>query len=406
MFKNFWYALAFSGEVTRKPSKHRLLGQDLVLWRDRRGVAHALSDVCIHRGASLSEGFLEDTPDPADPNGAMVETIVCPYHGWGYKADGSCARIPALRADRPLSKKARVDSYPVDERYGWVWVFPGDLADADRVPIPPIHEVTSAMHPDGSFGDGYVSIHGDWTWAANYERVVENGIDIAHTPWVHGEAFGNRNEPMEIDELDVEVFDWGAMQTAVQRPPTKAGGYRKKKHKGRPPEVTVRTAFFYPSIVMIDVTIPQLKDKNGNPGRQIVWDTNIPVEEDVTLTKFFGIRNFFTGAWANRTAQKRIREIFRQDDEVVRVIRPELVPQDLAEEMHLRSDRMSMEYRKCRAEATNRGWSVLGTSTGDLATRTVIASPARREPELQRAWVIAETPQGIAAASGVTAERN
>ncbi len=403
MFKNFWYALAFSDEVTRRPSRHRLLGQDLVLWRDRAGAPHALSDVCIHRGASLSDGFLDETTDPADPTGSKVETVVCPYHGWGYKADGACARIPALRADRPLSKKARVDAYPAQERYGWVWVFPGDLPEQERPPIPPIHTLTPALQPDGVVGLGYSTIRGDWTWPANFERVVENGIDIAHTPWVHGEAFGNRDEP-EVDDLNIEVLEWGAMQTAVQRPPTKPGGHFSRKHKGRPPEVTVRTAFFYPSIVMIDVTIPQLKDKQGNPGRQIVWDTNIPVDEDVTLTKYFGLRNFFTGKWADRTAQKRIREIFRQDDQVVRIIRPELVPQELEAEMHLRSDRMSMEYRKCRAEATARGWSVLGTSTGTPSVRTVIAGPARRDPELARAWVIPETPQGVATAPGVTSD--
>jgi phenylpropionate dioxygenase-like ring-hydroxylating dioxygenase large terminal subunit len=286
-----------------------------------------------------------------------------------------------------------------------VWVFPGDLPEAERVPIPPINELTSAMLPGGGVAEGFSQIRGDWTWSANYERVVENGVDIAHTPWVHGAAFGNRDEP-EVDELNIDVFEWGAMQTAIQRPPTKPGSVRKKKYKGRPPEVTVRTAFFFPSIVMIDVTIPQLKGSDGGPGRQIIWDTNIPVEEDVTLTKYFGVRNFFTGGWADRTAQKRVREIFRQDDEVVNLIRPELVPQDLAEEMHLKSDRMSMEYRKFRAEATSRGWSVLGTSTGDPATRTVIAGPARREPDLAKAWVIPETPQGIASASGVTSGSN
>ena len=60
MFANFWYALAFSDEITVAPSRHRVLAQDLVLWRDRRGHVHALSDLCVHRGARLSAGWLDD----------------------------------------------------------------------------------------------------------------------------------------------------------------------------------------------------------------------------------------------------------------------------------------------------------------------------------------------------------
>jgi phenylpropionate dioxygenase-like ring-hydroxylating dioxygenase large terminal subunit len=369
MFKNFWYALAFSDEITATPSRHRILAQDLVLWRGPSGEVRALSDLCVHRGARLSEGYLQG------------DNIVCPYHGWGYGSDGACTVIPAQGRDRPVSKRARVDSYPVEERHGWIWVFMGDLPEADRVPIP-----------DLSFMDDptYRSIRGEWHWDANYERVVENGTDQSHTPFVHGGVFGNPDEP-EVGDFEVETGEWWARLSVEQKSPKKpssANPFRRTKYEGDPPPVFVRTAFFFPSIVMIDLTIPNL-------GRQVIWDTNIPVDEDTTLTKWISMRNFFTSPWADRVAKKMVYKVFSQDDVVVKEIRPELIPEEMNGELHLRSDQMSIEYRKIRQKAVDLGYSVRGTAEGEKNKRSIIASPYRREPELVNAWVLPETPEGL-----------
>jgi phenylpropionate dioxygenase-like ring-hydroxylating dioxygenase large terminal subunit len=369
MFKNFWYALAFSDEITATPSRHRILAQDLVLWRGPGGQVRALSDLCVHRGARLSEGHLQG------------DNIVCPYHGWGYGADGGCTVIPAQGRDRPVSKRARVDSYPVEERHGWIWVFMGDLPEADRVPIP-----------DLSFMDDptYRSIRGEWHWDANYERVVENGTDQSHTPFVHGGVFGNPDEP-EVGDFEIEASDWWARLSVEQKSPKKpssANPFRRTDYKGDPPPVFVRTAFFFPAVVMIDLTIPNL-------GRQVIWDTNIPVDEDTTHTKWISMRNFFTSPWADRVARRMVNKVFAQDDRVVKEIRPELIPEEMNGELHLRSDQMSIEYRKIRQKAVDLGYSVLGTSEGEKNQRSIIASPYRREPDLVNAWVLPETPEGI-----------
>jgi phenylpropionate dioxygenase-like ring-hydroxylating dioxygenase large terminal subunit len=369
MFKNFWYALAFSDEITSTPSRHRLLAQDLVLWRGPGGQIRALSDLCVHRGARLSEGYLTG------------DNIVCPYHGWGYGADGACTVIPAQGRDRPVSKRARVDSYPVEERHGWVWVFLGDLPEEERIPIP-----------DLSFMDdpSYRQIRGEWHWDANYERVVENGTDQSHTPFVHGGVFGNPDEP-EVGDFEIETDDWWARLTVAQKSPKKPSSgnpFQRSKYQGEPPPVYVRTAFFFPAVVMIDLTIPNL-------GRQIIWDTNIPVDEDTTHTKWISMRNFFTSPWADRVARKMVNKVFAQDDRVVKEIRPELIPEEMNGELHLRSDQMSLEYRKIRQKAVDLGYSVLGTSEGEKNRRSIIASPYRRVPELANAWILPETPEGL-----------
>jgi nitrite reductase/ring-hydroxylating ferredoxin subunit/AcrR family transcriptional regulator len=95
------------------------LGAPLVVWRTRSGRISVLSNVCVHRGGSLFSGKITG------------EDITCPYHGWAYRTDGVCSRIPA-QPDRPIPPRARVDSYPADERYGIVWGFLGDLPEAER----------------------------------------------------------------------------------------------------------------------------------------------------------------------------------------------------------------------------------------------------------------------------------
>ena len=370
MFKNFWYAIAFSDEITTKPSRHRILSQDLVIWRTPGGEVRALSDLCVHRGARLSGGWIDKTG----------ENIVCPYHGWGYGGDGACAVIPANRDGKVVSKKARVDSYPVEERYGWIWVFMGDLPEQERVPIPDLSFMEDPT---------YRAIRGEWLWDANYERVVENGTDQSHTPFVHAGVFGNPDDA-EVGEFEIEAGDWWARLSVDQRSPkAPSGGLRLKstKYKEDPPPVHVTTAFFFPSIVMIDLTIPKL-------GRQIIWDTNIPIDENTTLTKYVALRNFYTNAWADRIAARMVRKVFQQDDDVVQEVRPELIPEGVSDELHLRSDQMSLEFRRVRQKAVDLGYSVLGTSEGTKSNRSIIASPYRREPGLERAWVFPPTAQG------------
>ena len=368
MFRNFWYALAFSDEITTKPSRHRVLAQDLVMWRDRRGHVHALSDLCVHRGARLSAGWVDDAG----------ENIVCPYHGWGYGADGACTVIPANREGRVATRKARVDSYPVEERHGWVWVFVGDLPEAERVPIPDLSFMEDPK---------YRAIRGEWLWDANYERVVENGTDQSHTAFVHQGVFGDPNDA-EVGEFEVETDEWWARLTVEQRSPNRpSGGFRlRRRYEGERPPVHVRTAFHFPAVVMIDLELPKV-------GRLVIWDTNIPVDENTTLTKWVALRDFYTTPWADAIARRMVRKVFAQDDAVVQEVRPELIPPGMSEELHLRSDQMSLEFRRIRQRAVDLGWRV--REPEPRAGVSIIASPYRRESGLERAWVFPPTGEAI-----------
>ena len=66
--------------------------------------------------------------------------VECPYHGWTCDGGGNVTRIPSLPAGQKIPARARVDAYPVKEKYGWVWVFLGDLPEAERAPLPDFPE--------------------------------------------------------------------------------------------------------------------------------------------------------------------------------------------------------------------------------------------------------------------------
>ena len=99
MFVNFWYAAARSHELRDRPTRVRMLGQDFALFRDAQGVARCVSDVCIHRGASLSDGKVADGK------------LHCPYHGWAFDGEGRCRWIPSLGRNAQIPSRARIDGY-------------------------------------------------------------------------------------------------------------------------------------------------------------------------------------------------------------------------------------------------------------------------------------------------------
>lgn len=314
MFKNFWWPLDFSVQVSRKPKRVTALGQEFVLFRTSDGAAHVMSDLCVHRGGALSDGWVDEK-----------DCIVCPYHGWEYRPDGTCVKIPANLPGVPVPKKARVDSYPTVEKYGWVWAFLGDTPEAERPALPALPYFDQA--------DQYKMTYGEFYWNAHYDRTVENSLDIAHAPFVHGGSFGNREEP-QVEEYEVEeIGEWARRATVTLKPPRRnfRGLWRflyneQTERKG----VLTSTWVFMPCITVLDVNIPL--------GKLLLFNAHIPIDEYRTVTKWISLRSFFKGNWADGDARKRVYKIFNQDRPVVEAQRPELLPYDLGAELSVKSD--------------------------------------------------------------------
>jgi len=185
MHINNWYAACLAADVKEQPLKTTIMGCDLVLFRDDSGAAHCLSDQCVHRAASLSVGECK--------NGG----IACPQHGWEFNGNGKCILIPAgTKTPTEPPKRARVPSYPVEEKYGLLFIFIGDLDESVRPAVPDIM-------PEYDTGDWHsdVIVRGK---DISYMRMHENYNDPCHVHYIHEFA---KWLPKGVTIVDHELTD-------------------------------------------------------------------------------------------------------------------------------------------------------------------------------------------------------
>ncbi len=125
---NYWYPAAWADRLkANQVQAVTVWQQPIALYRDTSGQAHALENACPHKGIELHRG--EVTQD----------RLVCPYHGWEFAPTGECVKIPYFPPEQKLPC-AQARSYPTTERYGIVWVFPGDPALASGAKLPEVPE--------------------------------------------------------------------------------------------------------------------------------------------------------------------------------------------------------------------------------------------------------------------------
>jgi phenylpropionate dioxygenase-like ring-hydroxylating dioxygenase large terminal subunit len=188
--RNSWYPLTWSRDVTRTLGRHRILGMDLVVYRSEAGEPVALDDACPHRLAPLSMGKLKG------------DAIECGYHGMTFGRDGRCIRIPGQPMIPP---NAKVPSYPLHEKMGLVWIWPGDPARADPALIYDLPQYGQA---------NWHAAHGDALRIdTSYLNLADNLCDPAHVSFVHLSTLGNSaSEEIPVEhsfgERGVLVWRW------------------------------------------------------------------------------------------------------------------------------------------------------------------------------------------------------
>ena len=175
---NAWYVAGWDHEISRTILARTIAGRPLALYRTEDGRPVALADACWHRLAPLSLGKL-----------VGAEDIQCPYHGIRYNSAGRCTSMPAQETINP---SATVPSFPVVERYRYVWIWMGDPSIADPDTIPDMHQMD---HPEWT-GDG-LTIHAP----CNYQLVLDNLMDLTHEEFVHGSSIGQE----ELSESEFVV---------------------------------------------------------------------------------------------------------------------------------------------------------------------------------------------------------
>lgn len=189
MSPSYWYPAEWSERV-RPGSVTEVIfwGDRLALFRDERGGLGAMENRCAHRHIPLTMGHVHGC------------NLVCIYHGWSYDR---CGRLVKMEHDDFGKKlpKVRLRSYPVKERYGLIWIFPGNPALADSVPLPEIE------HAEGA--DRWASLHFDYTWRAHHSMVIDNLCNLTHL-YVHGKwvPYDVTDLPRRSYEGDKITLEW------------------------------------------------------------------------------------------------------------------------------------------------------------------------------------------------------
>ncbi|MCB1621659.1 MAG: Rieske 2Fe-2S domain-containing protein, partial [Thiothrix sp.] len=164
--KNNWYVAATVDELEEKPPLGRTIcNEKIVFYQTESGKVHAVEDFCPHRGAPLSLGFIQG------------EHLVCGYHGLVMGCEGKTVSMTQQKVDR----FPRIKAYPVEVRYGYVWVWPGDAGKADKANIP---KPLWADNPGWTVGGGMFHIHCD------YRLMIDNLMDLTHETYVHRGSIG------------------------------------------------------------------------------------------------------------------------------------------------------------------------------------------------------------------------
>ena len=304
----YWHPVAISEEVGEKPLAVRLLDERVALCR-LGGRVRAFHDLCIHRGTPISLGWIEG------------ETVVCAYHGWAYGADGRCVRIPSIPPEHPIPKKACLMAYPAQERYGLVWVC---LSDEPRAPIPELPALEDPSHR--------VVVFDQRSWKCSAARAIENFVDFGHFAWIHEGILGDRDHPRMPDvpvERDGEELRFGFTNLPDRiHPVPHTRNYR-----------LVRPFSIY-----------QWKDE-GDGKRETLSFVCTPVSADECIRFLLITRNYDLDATQEDGTENFVDLIAEQDRVIVENQRPEELPLDLSEELHLRGpDSIALAYRRFMRE--------------------------------------------------------
>jgi phenylpropionate dioxygenase-like ring-hydroxylating dioxygenase large terminal subunit len=304
---NDWHVVGRASEINAGEVKSaRLLGVDLVLWRNGQGI-HAWRDLCRHRGAKLSIGTVRD------------ELLVCAYHGWCYDGSGACTLVPAHPA-MTAALGARAHVFQARVRYDLVWVCLG-TPSAD---VPEFPEWADAAY--------HKVAAGPYRFRAYATRVLEDFLDAGHYPFVHaGQMAGSRN--FEMQGYEVRSTESGLVSDEIN--------VRRIWRDG--PGGTGEVGVSYSYRVLRPLTAQYTKSYGAE--RFSMLDTVTPVDEAESLVWSVMAYNYPAGK-SDQALVDYQDTLAREDMRTVESQRPQLLPLDMGQEIPVPSDRLSVAYRQ------------------------------------------------------------
>jgi phenylpropionate dioxygenase-like ring-hydroxylating dioxygenase large terminal subunit len=310
-----WYALARVEDAhAGAPLAVRLFGQDYTLWAPVSGPPVLTEAWCPHRGARLSAASIKG------------DRLVCCYHGWEYAPSGVCVHVPQLEAGLPVPPKARTRTWPVVERYGLCWACVGEPATDGPPPWPEADELGWRVQVD--FFE---------PWAASTLRILDNNLDISHPAFVHQGTFGDPTRP-QVAPYELERTATG-FRAQVPQDVGGVGPQLGEVDEGRRFERTQDTELLGPVQTRIRLSY------GGSAPDYAFYGSATPVDDEHSMY----VR---VSALAGTEAEQPYdmfwafsRRVTVEDKVVLEQTSPDF-PLDVTAEVHLRCDKITLEYRR------------------------------------------------------------
>jgi len=359
MYINFWYPVCTSSELEDKPLRVTLLTLRFAAFRDSDGHAHVVSDTCIHRGGSLGKGWVEG------------DNIVCPYHGWQYAASGRCQKIPSQKTGAPPAR-AKVDSYPVEERYGIVFAFLGDLPENER---PQMFEI-----PEAGQEGWRASVPSTRVVHCYYERSMENGLDPMHNEFVHP----SQGLPqMREETVKITEHEWGTHFIASfgEQQAKQAG---EEELEADPDNLRAGSLYHGPNILVTDIHFDATS-------AFLQYAFEAPIDEERTRIYLVNLRNCMMDPKLDERVIDINNKVADEDQVILEDLWPLRTPDTMNRELLTTGDEIVVRYRRHLDEWDQRGWRIdagkLRNTYGDVAY--AVPSPGRRD---SGNWVLEAVP--------------
>ncbi len=190
LLRRYWHPIAASGQLDERPTLPvQLLGEELVLYRDRSGTLGLIDRLCPHRRVDLSYGIPEQ------------EGLRCMYHGWMFDETGQCIEQPfeqTVHPDGRFKDKVKIKAYPVEEIGGLVFAYMGPLP----APLLPRWDLFVEKNAVRQVGLSIIP--------CNWLQIVENALDPVHVEWLHGwygkYVLSQRSDPDPALQATFEAF--------------------------------------------------------------------------------------------------------------------------------------------------------------------------------------------------------
>ena len=290
LLRRYWHPVAVSSELTsERPTLLRVLGEDLVLFRDRAGRAGLLYLRCMHRGTSLYYGKVEE------------RGIRCCYHGWLFDAEGHCLEQPCEPEGGLRRANVRQPWYPIEERYGLVFAYLGPLA---KKPVLPRYDILENLEPGGSYevkigSFGATSDYSMRVVPYSWRNMSDNFMDPFHVFVLHSTFTGAQFAPefARMPKIAFALTEEGFTHSSVR-----------KLDDGRIYERLINCIF--PNII----SVPPVEGLPVGPANGVSWV--VPVDDTHHFQVFVGKmgekpeyaprkNNNTQRYWADMTEQER-----------------------------------------------------------------------------------------------------